>query len=975
MSKRSRQDFEQNEGGMGMELLIADAEAFDEENESAVMEFAAMKEAEAMAELVEKANVVLEGTTLSLTLVAKPCVLHDIVLHEKIDENLLNQLIHSDLLRETFADEFRKKIFENEKNQLQRYTRLVHKGYAHVNYKKQDGSPFGRSNPVGGLGLFNIRRQLRHTLTKGQYVDWDIKNCHPTLLLQICKANGIPCSHLENYVVDRENALAAVARDYGVNREAAKELFIILMYLGSFESWAKTNKVQRPIMLWITKFVDEVRGIAKIIREANPVVVEVVKKRKAEQGKADYNLDASVCAIFLQENECLVLEVVYMLCLESKLIPDNVCVLCADGLMIEAKYSTPDLSGKFAAAVREQLGFNLEFTTKALDEGYDKVDEHIIFNMHKTGLSTGSCADYFKMIYGHKFKHVDGKTYYYNGVYWAIDEKPFSYLHVFIDHTFHDHLLHKTLKGMEACELRIFERNAAKASSVVTVDASTAALALAPTPVCAPTPVPLPLAQSGGALLVVPSEPVMHKSKKSKTSKLDKMEKAIAALKAEETEESDPDKEEHKVYLDLLHKHLPLLRSVSARSSFIDDIQHALTDDTLEFDVNPYLFAFTNRVLDLRTNNWQATPHPLDYISLTTGYPYNSNENSRLKTELDVILRQIITNPVNFAYYIRLMASGMCGEQIPMIMVANGGGGNGKSVLNQLGCASLGNYSYVLPAICLQTPIQCGANPQLACMHKKRFVLTSEPADGRTICTSVLKDATGNKRMAVRNLYEKKVGIRMDLTLFLECNAKPLLDTVDDGVNRRLRMAGFDSKFLDEVPYAQAAQAGLPNIFPLNTRCNLDEFRVEYRQAFFEVLREHFKFFVKDGVCIMKMPNQPEEFRELTSDYLATSDDMWGWFLSKYEKTETSVDTIIPIKDLFKAFSFSEYFQLMNKADKRNNNLKRFTDRCNANIFLAQVIKRRNQRVGGVPLTADSVVGWVVKVVVSDPMWNGSDNL
>ena len=98
MSKRSRQDFEQNEGGMGMELLIADAEAFDEENESAVMEFAAMKEAEAIAELVEKANVVLEGTTLSLTLVAKPCVLHDIVLHEKIDENLLNQLIHSDLL-------------------------------------------------------------------------------------------------------------------------------------------------------------------------------------------------------------------------------------------------------------------------------------------------------------------------------------------------------------------------------------------------------------------------------------------------------------------------------------------------------------------------------------------------------------------------------------------------------------------------------------------------------------------------------------------------------------------------------------------------------------------------------------------------------------------------------------------------------------------------------------------------------------
>ena len=43
----------------------------------------------------------------------------------------------------------------------------------------------GRVNPKNSLGLFSIRREIRHTLAEQRYVDLDIDNCHPVILNQI----------------------------------------------------------------------------------------------------------------------------------------------------------------------------------------------------------------------------------------------------------------------------------------------------------------------------------------------------------------------------------------------------------------------------------------------------------------------------------------------------------------------------------------------------------------------------------------------------------------------------------------------------------------------------------------------------------------------------------------------------------------------------------------------------------------------
>ena len=49
------------------------------------------------------------------------------------------------------------------------------------------------------------------------------------------------------------------------------------------------------------------------------------------------------------------------------------CVLCADGIMIEKGFYTPDLLDKFATIVRDVIGFTLTFTQKDMNQGYGSI--------------------------------------------------------------------------------------------------------------------------------------------------------------------------------------------------------------------------------------------------------------------------------------------------------------------------------------------------------------------------------------------------------------------------------------------------------------------------------------------------------------------------------------------------------------------------------------------------------------------------
>ena len=168
---------------------------------------------------------------------------------------------------------------------------------------------------------------------------------------------------------------------YKVSKDEAKQLYIQLLYFGSFESWCKNhNKIIRSEPLkFIVKFKNELKTIGEIIVGNNPKLSKAIEKRKEEQNIKDYNLKGSVCSYFLQEYESRILEAIFLYLKEQNII-NNDCVLCADGLMIPKDKYKPELLNNFNELIKNKLGFDLNFTQKEMNQGYteEQVEESFI---------------------------------------------------------------------------------------------------------------------------------------------------------------------------------------------------------------------------------------------------------------------------------------------------------------------------------------------------------------------------------------------------------------------------------------------------------------------------------------------------------------------------------------------------------------------------------------------------------------------
>ena len=92
---------------------------------------------------------------------------------------MLNKLISSDLLKETFNNKYQEKIYKNELKQLMEYKKMIGPdGFIYIDMKKNN--TYGRSH--ARLSLLQIRREIRQSITKDLYTDVDIENCHVVIL-------------------------------------------------------------------------------------------------------------------------------------------------------------------------------------------------------------------------------------------------------------------------------------------------------------------------------------------------------------------------------------------------------------------------------------------------------------------------------------------------------------------------------------------------------------------------------------------------------------------------------------------------------------------------------------------------------------------------------------------------------------------------------------------------------------------------
>jgi energy-coupling factor transporter ATP-binding protein EcfA2 len=310
---------------------------------------------------------------MELTLKQTQSILHNLNLTESIDTTILDKLLASNLLqKDTWINQNGEPVnYSNEKEHLLALRKKVKSGILDVVYKNTKLS-YGRVYANRSLSLGSIRREVRHTLAKDKYTDIDICNAHPVLLLQLCKHNDIECENLELYVKKRDKYLQLVMKTYDVDRDAAKQLFIRLLYFGSFENWKDDNKVESEEELKFIKcFTKELKYIGKDIVDANPKLLKQIQKT----GKT--NPTATLVSVVLQEHERRCLESVYKHLLLKKCILHN-AVLCFDGVMIEKSKYYPSLLDELAETVKDDTGFKVSFTTKDMDQGYSKELEKVV---------------------------------------------------------------------------------------------------------------------------------------------------------------------------------------------------------------------------------------------------------------------------------------------------------------------------------------------------------------------------------------------------------------------------------------------------------------------------------------------------------------------------------------------------------------------------------------------------------------------
>ena len=372
------------------------------------------------------------------------------------------------------------------------------------------------------------------------------------------------------------------------------------------------------------------------------------------------------------------------------------------------------------------------------------------------------------------------------------------------------------------------------------------------------------------------------------------------------------------------------------------------------FDANRYIFSFTNKSYDLKTNKW-FVPSKLDYILTTCNKEYKEPTQEQ-KNKMKELFESIFPNEDVRKAYTSILRSGLTGIRHEYFIIATGGGRNGKGLINELMTYLLGDYSGTLHLSLLTKEIKSGANTELRSLHKKRLIIASEPEEGHAekLRCSNIKALTGNETHKARGLYEKDDITKIMGTFVMECNTKPEISgKKDTAILDRMIIIPFAITFTDNKELIESE----PTKYKLKNPLYKEEsFKQEHYCSLFNYLITEYN---TNDLYI------PNTCKKLGADYLLDKDDFANWFLDVYEEGPDDEYSLITIKELHaKYLDMNE--KKMTKADLRAMTCKKFIEMIKEHMllkshFIEQNTYRYNKRI-----TKQSI--WGYKLIGNDAM-------
>lgn len=814
---------------------------------------------------------------LPLTLTKRSSVLDGLVMLEKLPIDRLKALLKSDLLLMSWEWD----NYENEKAQISAYMKLYSSlGGVSVKYVKPKHK-WGRSFPIKSLGLSAIRREVRNALIKGLYYDCDLKNAQPEIIRNLCESNNIPCPIIKRYCAERPTLLKQVQEYYNVNRDTAKDLFIRLCFFGTFVGWCLENKIADKAPLeFITLFERELKDIAEKAKKANPSLWETARKKKEDSGVSQENkVLGSFFALFNQEYESRIVEAVLCYLINQtdlmKIAGTKIPVGTYeyDGIKL-LKENVDNYEGGLDAVLTllnektfELTGFRLEWSAKGLDDGYDldewlelveadgTPNEELIADMKliTDALDNADCGvieTIIKIKPSHYIYSVDkndgskGEWYGWNETRWEKSDAP----------------LKKAI------------------------------------------------------MYIVPDY---------WRSIMEKWDNLFENMEFEDGDEPDYNYKFWEKVKKRMVDRIFTLKTASGVNNCVSVAKTLMANYTLEFDTKEDLFGCENGVIDIAEECFR--PYKFDdFITFSCGYDFTPSVIGFKIIDKDGNCRQVSTDDItedmsaSFAlimetykqifpdeelrnYFFKIISTGMSGRAIEKFFVFNGAGRNGKGLTNEFLEKVFGSYfTIVSPTIFSENQknkSSAGANPEIAKLDKKRYIVSKEPQKDAPLHNNIIKDLTGGGKTSARMLYSSKTDVMLSGTSVMECNEKPpFSEAPKDADAERINDILFGSLFTGEEDRWDINTGEINHIYPLDAGLKEKlKGSVLHRNIMLNILLQNLLMVKEQGYNVDYF--KPESVKQRSLAYLQNSYDIHNIFKSLFEKRcDENVDKYIDYK-------------------------------------------------------------------------------
>ena len=363
------------------------------------------------------------------------------------------------------------------------------------------------------------------------------------------------------------------------------------------------------------------------------------------------------------------------------------------------------------------------------------------------------------------------------------------------------------------------------------------------------------------------------------------------------------------VKLKQINKLISNLKSSPFKNNVMKEAQEVFYDPEFKdlLDINPYLIAFKNGVLDLKTNNFRRGL-PEDYLSKCLPINYTKySDDSKEVQEVYAILEKILADKEVRQYFLDFASEIFVGGNHDKIGVFwTGGGDNGKTILQTFFERMLGPF-----AVKLETPNLTGkkvgagnASAELARTGGGvRWIAVEEPEGDESIGAGIFKHLTGNDSYFARDLFERGKKTKEIVPLFklvFICNKLPKFRGADRAVFNRVKVIPFESTFCrpeDPAPESVEEQFRTKR-FPMDRK--LGDRIPDLVEAFAYILLEHRKK--------PKMSYEPKKIQMATDSY-RKQNDFYRKFME--ENIMPDPEQSITLADLYAMFTdwFKESFR------------------------------------------------------------------